>query len=84
MFWELVAEKDVQDSDGFWTKYTMYRDDDHFVCVFGDPDFYGPEYDGNWDFETEIPAEAFEWFDAYGEEPEPDFTEGFYLDRLFA
>ena len=82
--WEMIDRKEVFDSDGFRTEYTLYCDEERFVCVFGDSELYGPEDDSNWDFETESPTEAYEWFHAYGEEPEPDFTEGFYFDRLFA
>lgn len=82
--WEMLRKKDVLDVDGFRTEYTLYCDEERFVCVFGDSELYGPEDDSNWDFETESPIEAYEWFDAYGEEPEPDFTEGFYFYRLFA
>ena len=60
-----VISKTVMDSDGFYTEYTWYRDEDgNNVFVFGDPDIYKPE-DGDFDFETESNAVAVEWFDDY-------------------
>lgn len=60
-----VSSKTVIDSDGFYTDYTWYRDEDgKNVFVFGDPDIYKPE-DGDFDFETESNAVAVEWFDDY-------------------
>ena len=60
--WEMIDRKEVFDSDGFRTEYTLYCDEERFVCVFGDSELYGPEDDSNWDFETESPTEAYEWF----------------------
>lgn len=60
-----VSSKTVMDSDGFYTDYTWYRDEDgNNVFVFGDPDIYKPE-DGDFDFETESNEVAVEWFDDY-------------------
>lgn len=68
-----VSSKTVMDSDGFYTDYTWYRDEDgNNVFVFGDSDIYKPE-DGDFDFETESNAVAVEWFDDYrGFEDEND------------
>lgn len=64
--YEFVDRKEVQDSDGFWTEYTLYYDvlNDRYVTVFGDSDIYRPE-DGDFDMEFESEAEALEWFDDY-------------------
>jgi len=64
--WEWLATKDVTDSDGFITNYSMYRNRDTglYVCVFGDRDLYRPEEGWN-DYETEDEDEAWEWFDSY-------------------
>ena len=63
---EEIDSKSVQDSDGFWTDYTMYYDhkDTKFVFVFGDKDLYRPE-DGEYDWEEEDGDAAREWFDNY-------------------
>ena len=63
---ELLERKDVQDSDGFWTKYSLYQNMNtgEFVTVFGDPDLYGPE-DGYYDAEFDDYGQAIEWFDDY-------------------
>lgn len=63
---EKVASKQVPDSDGFYTDYTMYRDlqTGEYVFVFGDNDYYSPE-DGDYDYECETEDEAYEWFDSY-------------------
>lgn len=64
--YEFVSRKDVQDSDGLWTEYTLYYDvlNDRYVTVFGDSDLYRPE-DEDFDMEFESEAEALEWFDDY-------------------
>ena len=63
---EFMDRKDVLDSDGFYTEYTLYYDvlNDRYVTVFGDSDIYRPE-DGDFDMEFESEAEALEWFDDY-------------------
>lgn len=62
---KVIDHKSVLDSDGFYTDYTLYSNDDYskFKCVFGDRDIYGPESDS--DFETDNYDEAQEWFDNY-------------------
>lgn len=64
--YELVDRKQVYDSDGFTTDYSLYYDvlNDRFVTVFGDHEIYRPE-DGDFDMEFETESEALEWFDDY-------------------
>lgn len=64
--WTLIDTKSVKDSDGFWTDYTLWynEDEDLWVCVFGDRDLYTPE-DGYYDAEFDSEEEAREWFDDY-------------------
>lgn len=61
-----VASKSVMDSDGFWTEYTMYynEDEDNYFFIFGDSDIYGP--DPNYaDWECDSNEEAVEWYNNY-------------------
>ena len=65
-----IKSKEVYDYDGFTTEYTMYQDNfdpDHYVFVFGDSDFYNPNYDDFTDFDYECNSrkEADEWFNNY-------------------
>lgn len=61
-----IKSKQVPDSDGFMTEYTMYKDNenDRYVFVFGDRDLYRPE-DEDFDWECETEELANEWFDNY-------------------
>lgn len=60
-----VDSKQVLDSDGFYTDYTWYRDEDGLnVFVLGDNEVYGPE-EGYFDWEEENDEAAQEWFDSY-------------------
>lgn len=63
---EKIASKQVPDSDGFYTDYTMYRNVEtgEYVFVFGDNDYYSPE-DGNYDYECDSEEEAWEWYNSY-------------------
>lgn len=64
--WIEVQSKAVQDSNGFWTDYTWYRNQDgtKHIFMFGDKDIYTP--DANYaDWECESYEEAEEWFDSY-------------------
>ena len=63
--WRELRSKQVQDSDGFWTDYTLYElEDGGYGCVFGDKDIYNP--DTSWlDAEFDDKDEAFNWFDNY-------------------
>lgn len=64
--WEQIATKSVEDSDGFLTDYTLWKNttDGHFECIFGDNDLYTPENEFA-DAEFEDEASAREWFDNY-------------------
>ena len=64
--YEYIDSKQVLDSDGFVTEYTMYFDtlDNKYVFVFGDSDLYKPE-DEDFDWECETRDEAEAWFNAY-------------------
>ena len=64
--WIRKDRKQVQDSDGFYTDYTLYFNPSTgmWVTVFGDADIYRPE-DGNYDWEGENEEEAYEWFESY-------------------
>lgn len=62
--WEEVDSKSVQDSDGFSTDYTLYKNNEgKYRCVFGDKDVYTPDEDSDMDFDNE--DEAREWFNSY-------------------
>ena len=72
--WSQIRYKQVPDSDGFYTDYTMYEwigdpnadIEGTYICVFGDNELYYPE--GAYpdcDFATDNRAEADEWFDSY-------------------
>lgn len=87
-----IGHKSVQDSDGFWTDYTMYHnlDDDTYVMIFGDNEIYSP-YNTEPDFECDTREEADEWFDSYEgfvddeeeysvDEPDWDPDEEVYVD----
>lgn len=61
-----IESKQVLDSDGYWTDYTMYQDDEDgtYIFMFGDKDIYEPDRDwADWECETE--EEAYEWFESY-------------------
>lgn len=61
-----IKTKEVLDRDGFYTDYTMYKDNinDRYVFVFGYKDMYTPD-DGIFDWEADTEKEAYEWFDSY-------------------
>lgn len=65
--WELVDRKQIEDTDGFLTDYTLYRNivTNWYICVYGDSEIYRPE-DGDWDADFASVDEAIEWFDSYG------------------
>lgn len=64
--YEYEISKQVMDSDGFYTDYTMYYDhnNNRYVFVFGDNELYLPEYE-DFDYECDTEKEAYEWFDNY-------------------
>ena len=72
---KLIKSKQVVDSDGFMTDYSMYKVDDKYVMIFGDSDIYDPS-NTEPDWESESEAEAETWFENYkgfeGEEDYPD------------
>ena len=63
-----IKSKEVYDSDGWRTEYTMYYDEvnDRYVFVFGDSDYYNPN-DGyeEFDWECDTEKQANDWFDNY-------------------
>jgi len=71
-----IDRKSVMDSDGFYTDYTWYYDEDngkHFF-MFGDEDIYSPDPDYA-DWECETMEDARDWFDNYnGFEDEDEFN----------
>ena len=64
--WIKLAQKQVPDSDGFYTDYTMYISDDgtSYIFMFGDEDIYGPDPQYA-DYECSDWDEASEWWDDY-------------------
>lgn len=64
--WKYLRSKQVIDSDGMLTDYTLYKNADgtQFICMFGDNDLYEPDPDyADWEGSSE--EEAIEWFDNY-------------------
>lgn len=61
-----LARKSVQDSDGFYTDYTLYKDrvTGLYFCMFGDEELYEPNPDYA-DVEFTDEREAYEWFEDY-------------------
>lgn len=77
-----IASKQVLDSDGFMTDYTMYRDTEtgEYVFVFGDKDAYTPDQ-GDFDWSCDTEEEAWDWFNDYtGFESEYEDDEYDYED----
>lgn len=64
--WIELDKKEAMDTDGFYTDYTLYTNEDqsYFICILGDSDIYDPE-NSDYDFETESYDEAIEWFEDY-------------------
>lgn len=64
--WEELRTKDVLDTDGMLTDYTLYVNSDRsrYICMFGDKDIYEPDPDYA-DWEGDSQEEAYEWFDNY-------------------
>lgn len=64
--WEEVKSKQVPDTDGFFTDYTLYFNPftGEYMCMFGDKDIYTPDFDyADWSGDNE--QEALEWFNDY-------------------
>ena len=74
--WAVLDTKRVLDSDGFYTDYTLYtnEDEDIYICMLGDKDLYGPDIDYA-DYETDDENAAWEWFNNY---------EGFADDDVYS
>lgn len=71
--WIELKNKQVLDSDGFTTDYTLYTNsaNTRFICMFGDRDVYEPDIDyADWVGDTV--EEAYEWFDNYTSYDEDD------------
>lgn len=77
--WKEVASKQVMDSDGFLTDYTMYTDGETYICMFGDKDIYEPDIDYA-DYETDGEKNAWDWFNTYeGFADDFDGDEDYYV-----
>lgn len=62
--WQEIDHKEVMDSDGFYTDYTLYTDGETYIAMFGDKDIYGPDPDyADAEFDDEDTAR--EWFGSY-------------------
>lgn len=73
-----IISKQVMDSDGFYTDYTMYYnpDEDNYFFMFGDEDVYGPDPDyADWTCDTN--EEATEWYNNYNGFEDEDLDECF-------
>lgn len=71
--YDLMAIKDVEDTDGFSTEYAIYQiilkdGSIEYECYFGDSDIYGPWNGDGLDFESESYNEAVAWYNSYGSE----------------
>lgn len=62
--WEELASKQVEDSNGFLTEYTLYTNGETYICIFGDRDLYTPDNE-TADFETENEKVAWDWYNSY-------------------
>ena len=67
--WEEIENKNIIDSDGFATKYTLYKNIlGYYICIYGDRELYPPS-STDADYSTDSMEEAYSWFDNYkGEE----------------
>ena len=74
--WSVLDTKSVLDSDGFYTDYTLYtnENEDIYICMLGDRDLYEPDIDYA-DYETDDENAAWEWFNNY---------EGFADDDVYS
>lgn len=74
--YQRIISKQVMDSDGFYTDYTMYYnpDEDNYFFMFGDEDVYGPDpYNADWTCDTN--DEATEWYNNYNGFEDEDLDE---------
>lgn len=74
--WKYMKSKQVIDSDGMLTDYTLYKNQDgtHFICMFGDNDLYEPD-PGYADWEGDSEEEALEWFNNYSSGYDEDYDD---------
>ena len=79
--WIKLAQKQVPDSDGFYTDYTIYISDDgtSYIFMFGDEDIYGPDPQYA-DYECSDWNEASEWWNDYNGSEVDDITSSTILD----
>ena len=84
--WIELASKSVEDSDGFYTDYTLYTNGSTYICMFGDKEIYEPD-ESYADYETESEQDAWDWFNSYtgfaDEEDEDDVYGPEYLEFDF-
>ena len=79
--WKELASKSVEDSDGFYTDYTLYTDGQTYICMFGDKNLYEP--DASYaDYETESEQDAWDWFNSYTGFADEEDEEYEYYDIL--
>lgn len=79
--WRELASKSVEDSDGFYTDYTLYTDGQTYICMFGDKNLYEP--DASYaDYETESEQDAWDWFNSYTGFADEEDEEYEYYDIL--
>lgn len=64
--WIELESKSVEDTDGFMTEYTLYKQigEELYICMFGDKEVYPPDVDYA-DVLFEDYDQAKEWFDTY-------------------
>lgn len=86
--WDYLKSKQVTDSDGMLTDYTLYVNSDgsRYICMFGDNDVYEPD-PAYADWEGDSEEEAYEWFNNYtsGYEDDDDIygaTDAEYEDDI--
>ena len=79
--WRELASKSVEDSDGFYTDYTLYTDGQTYICMFGDKNLYEPDT-SYADYETESEQDAWDWFNSYTGFADEEDEEYEYYDIL--
>lgn len=73
--WRELETKQITDSDGFLTDYTLYTNGVTYICMYGDKDVYSPDID-EADYESDSEDEAYEWFNDYDGFDEDHVNEG--------
>ena len=71
--YDLVAIKNIEDTDGFSTEYAIYQiilkdGSIEYECYFGDSDIYGPWNGDGLNFRSDSYDEAVGWYNRYGSE----------------